>query len=193
MDIVIASNNKNKLREMRKILASKFDNIYSLEDLGIIIDVEETENTFLGNARLKAEAVCKVANMNALADDSGLLVDALNGEPGVFSARYASVDGKDAKDADNNAKLLQNLVGKSNRQARFCSSVVLCKPNGEIISAEGFVEGEILLQPMGESGFGYDPLFFSTELQKSFGEATETEKNSISHRARALALLVEKL
>ncbi|MEG2117506.1 MAG: XTP/dITP diphosphatase [Clostridia bacterium] len=190
MDIVIASNNKNKLREFRQMLKNNFDNIYSLSDLKIDIDVEETADTFEGNALLKAKAVGEIAHMTALSDDSGLIVDALNGEPGVYSARYS---GENSTDEKNNEKLLKNMQGVENRSARFVSAIVLYYPNGKYLTAKGTVEGKILEKPNGDGGFGYDPLFFCNELNKSFGVATAEEKNSLSHRARALENLLKEL
>ncbi|MEG1805708.1 MAG: XTP/dITP diphosphatase [Clostridia bacterium] len=190
MDIVIASNNKNKLREFRQMLKNNFDNIYSLSDLNIDIDVEETADTFEGNALLKAKAVGEIAHMTALSDDSGLIVDALNGEPGVYSARYS---GENSTDEKNNEKLLKNMQGVENRSARFVSAIVLYYPNGKYLTTYGTVEGKILEKPDGDGGFGYDPLFFCNELNKSFGIATAEEKNSLSHRARALENLLKEL
>ena len=190
MDIVVATNNKNKLREIREILGEKFGRIYSLDDLALKCDVEETEETFEGNALLKAKAVAKLSGMPALSDDSGLCVDALNGAPGVHSARYSGTHGDDEKNIDC---LLKNLVGKPSRKASFVSCVALCFPSGEAIVGRGESFGEILFSRDGKSGFGYDPIFFSYELQKSFGKASEEEKNAVSHRAKALKDLLKKL
>ena len=192
MNIVLATNNKNKLVEMRAILGNIFENIYSLSDLNIDVDVEETADTFTGNAILKAIEICKIANLTALADDSGIVVDALNGDPGVYSARYAGGHGDDEK---NNDKLLENMVGvpKEKRTCRFVSAMAICYPDGKCVTAEGVIEGVLLEKREGVDGFGYDPLFFSTELEKSFGVATSSEKNSVSHRSRAIKNLLEKI
>lgn len=190
MDIVIATNNANKLREFRQIFSKKNYNIFSLADLGISVEVEETADTFEGNAFLKAKAVCEIAKMPALADDSGLVVDCLNGEPGVYSARYS---GDNATDAKNNSKLLENMKGKVNRRARFVSAFVLYYPDNHYIVTRGTVEGRVLEKEDGKGGFGYDPLFYCDDLGKSFGEATSEEKNSVSHRARALENLLKEL
>lgn len=190
MDIVVASNNAHKINEIRKILGTKFDNIYSLKDLNIECDAEETAETFEGNALIKAEAVAKIANIPALSDDSGLCVDALNGAPGVHSARYSGTHGDDEKNIDT---LLKNLDGVENRTARFVSAIVLYYPNGKTVVARGESTGKILYERKGNNGFGYDPVFYSNELQKSFGMATEEEKNSVSHRSKALKALLEKL
>ena len=192
MNIVLATNNKNKLVEMRSILGNAFENIYSLADLNIDVDVDETADTFEGNAILKAREICKIANMPALADDSGLIVDALDGAPGVYSARYAGEHGDDEK---NNDKLLANMDGvqRKDRTCRFLSAMAICYPDGKCLTAEGVIEGYLLEERDGTSGFGYDPLFYSIDLAKSFGVATSEEKNSVSHRSRGLKSLLEKI
>lgn len=190
MDVIIASNNKHKIIEIKQILGNCFDRIYSLAERGIEIDVEETGSTFRDNAYLKAEAVCKLSGLPALADDSGLSVDALDGAPGVFSARYS---GLHATDEENNKLLLKRLEGVEERTAKFVSVIALAFPDGRKIDAEGETTGKILTVPDGEGGFGYDPLFFSDELLKSFGRASSEEKNAVSHRSKALKNLVKKL
>lgn len=182
-DLIIASNNKNKVKEIKELFSDMFENIYSLKDKGIDIEIAETGSTFEENAIIKAKEVCKITNMVALADDSGLEVLALGGAPGVYSARYA---GEPTDDNANNKKLLHNMIDIIERSARFTSCVAIAYPSGEIYTAHGHVEGKILYEEVGENGFGYDPLFLSTELGKTFGQATSEEKNSISHRARAL-------
>lgn len=192
MELVIASNNKNKIREIKQIVGDKFTRIYSLKELGIEVEIEETGKTFFENSLIKAKAICEMTNMASLADDSGLMVDVLNGEPGVYSARFA---GEPCNDYENNQKLLKLLEKFSYEQktAKFVSSIVLYMPNGEYIEADGEVHGHILTEYHGNGGFGYDPLFYSDELRKTFGEATREEKNSVSHRARALEALSKKL
>ncbi len=185
-ELIIASNNKNKIREIREIFINEFDNIYSLFDKGIDIEIEETGVTFEENATIKARAISKLTGMYALADDSGLQVYALGGDPGVYSARYA---GKQCSDSANNEKLILSMANITDRRAKFTSSVVLCAPDGEIISALGHVEGEITHKLIGDSGFGYDPLFFSYELNETFAVASNVKKNTVSHRARALSNL----
>lgn len=189
LEIVVATNNSNKLKEFRQILGHDYD-VKSLKDLSINIDVEEDEDTFYGNALKKAKEVSAVTGKIALADDSGLMVDALGGAPGVYSARYS---GENATDASNRAKLLKEMQGVENRTARFYASLVLYFPDGKIIQADGSTEGEILFEEVGENGFGYDSLFFSNDLGLSFGEATNEQKNAISHRGRALEKLVRIL
>lgn len=187
--LIVASNNKGKIAEIKSILGSFF-HVVSLADEGIEIDVAETGDTFAENALIKAKTIYDLTRCATLSDDSGLLVDALNDAPGVYSARYA---GAQHNDADNNALLLKNLTGVKNRNARFKSVIVLYRSPQNIITAEGFTEGEILYAPEGDGGFGYDCLFFSKDLNKSFGLATMEEKNKVSHRARALAQLRKQL
>ena len=190
MELVIASNNRHKVREITDILAGKFDRIYSLSELNIHVDPEETAPDFLGNATIKANAIAAYTDKAVVADDSGLMVEALHGAPGVFSARYA---GEPCSDDKNNQKLLSEMQGVTDRRAKFVTTMVLRFPDGEKIVGVGEVKGEILLEKKGENGFGYDPLFYSFELEKSFGEATEQEKNSVSHRSRALKEILRQL
>lgn len=190
MKLVLATSNQNKLREIKAILGNEFSEIVTFADLNLDIDIEETGTTFLENAMLKASEICKITGLPSLADDSGLSVDALNGEPGVYSARFA---GPQHNDENNNVKLLKVLENETNRNAHFTSAVVLCFPNGTSISTEAYAKGEILRELRGKNGFGYDPLFFSFELGKTFGEATSAEKNAISHRSRAVQKLLELL
>lgn len=190
MELVIASNNQHKAKEIRAILSGKFDRIYTLADLSIAVDPDESAPDFLGNAMIKARAVAAFTDKAVIADDSGLEVMALGGAPGVKSARYA---GEPASDDRNNEKLLAELNGAVNREARFVTTIVLLLPNGKSVIGQGEVKGEILREKRGTNGFGYDPLFYCVELGKTFGEATNAEKNSVSHRARALKNLLEKL
>ena len=163
MKIAIATNNKKKLKEIRAVLGGFFEDMYSLADLGIDIDIEETGTTLTENALIKARTILHLTGLASLADDSGLMCD----------------------DDANNALLLRNLAGKD-RSAHFCSVIALCLPDGREFTAEGRVDGVIIDEPRGEGGFGYDPLFFSPELGKTFAEAAPEEKNSVSHRGRAL-------
>lgn len=187
--IVAATNNKNKLKEIRALLKGKFE-VLSLADLNIVCDVEETGKTFYENALIKAKAVCELTNLPALSDDSGLCVDALSGAPGIYSARYA---GENADDEKNNDKLLKELEGITDRNAKFVSVVLLYCPNGEIVYGEASAPGIILTERKGTGGFGYDPLFYSEEIKKTFAEATPEEKNSIGHRGKALRVFLSKL
>lgn len=185
--LVVASANKGKLREIAEMLPEFI--VKSYKDLGLDIEIEENGNTFYENALIKAKTVADALNLPALADDSGLVVDALGGAPGVYSARYAET----GKDEDNNALLLKNMQGEKNRKAKFVCSMVYYSPSGEIISSEGETYGEILDKCNGSNGFGYDVLFYSTEINECFGTASSERKNSVSHRFRALSALKEKL
>lgn len=187
--IVSATNNSHKVKEFKEILGSQF-NIVSLSDIGVNIEVVEDADTFYGNALKKAKTVSEATGMIALADDSGLMVEALNGAPGVYSARYGGEDGNSEL---NRKKLIQEMCGIKDRRAAFYTCIVLYFPDGKIITAEGRTEGEILTSEVGTNGFGYDSLFYSYDLKKSFGEATADEKNSVSHRGRALTALCAKL
>ena len=189
MKLVLATNNAHKLSEIRQILGNRFDEILSLRDLGITQDIEETGTTLKENAIIKATTIMKITGLPTLADDTGLMVDALNEEPGVYSARYA---GEQHDDKANVAKLLKNLEpykGKE-RSAHFVTCMVIAYPNGKIKSVEGRTDGEITTSPSGKNGFGYDPIFYSYDLKKVFAEATPEEKNSVSHRGRALAKII---
>lgn len=184
--IVAATGNAHKLEEIRAVLADW--NILSEKGAGFTGDVEETGATFAENALIKARAVCLATGYPALADDSGLCVDALGGAPGVFSARYSGGDSR-----DNRALLLKNLEGERNRAAHFSCAVALVFPNGKTVTAEGSTHGMILEAERGENGFGYDSLFYSDDLKKSFAEASAEEKNAVSHRGRALQALKRKI
>ena len=179
--LVVASGNAHKLREIAEIF-TQFE-VVSQKQMGFDEDVEETGTTFAENALIKARAACKALGYMVLADDSGLCVDALNGEPGVFSARYC---GHHGSDEENRKTLLKNMQGITDRKAYFTSAIALVYPDGRELLAEGSTYGAILEKEDGEGGFGYDPLFYSDDLQKSFGKATAEEKNAVSHRFRAL-------
>jgi XTP/dITP diphosphohydrolase len=183
--IVVASGNKAKIREIKQIL-SDFE-IISMKEMGFDQEIEENGTTFYENALIKAKTVSDFLGLPALADDSGICVNALGDEPGIYSARYAG----DGIDEHNNELLLKNMQDKTDRRAKFVCCMVYYSPNGEIKTATGETHGEILFDLQGENGFGYDPLFFSHDLNKSLGVATAEEKNSISHRARALRKIKE--
>lgn len=188
--LIIASNNKHKIEEIKTILKPYFDEILSLKEIGLDIDVEETGSTFFENALIKAKEVSKATNCAALADDSGLCVRALNDKPGVYSARFA---GEPCNDLENNYKLLKLMNNIEDRYCKFVSDVVLYYPNGRIAGGQGECEGKLLRYFDGSGGFGYDPLFYCTELNKSFGTASVSEKNTVSHRYKALMALVKRL
>lgn len=193
MKVVLASKNAHKLQEISKI-TEKFDMELVLESqVGVDIDVEETGSTFEENSFIKAEAVMKATGLPALADDSGIAVDALNGEPGIYSARYGFDQSLD--DWGRLELLLKNTeqVPDGSRQAQFVCVITLVTPEGQVIQARGEAYGELLRQPAGEGGFGYDPIFYYPPLGKSFAELSPEEKNQVSHRAQALKLFYEKL
>lgn len=189
MKILVASNNKNKIREIKQILGDIFEPV-SLSEAGIVSDPEETGTTFAENALIKAKAGAAAGEMPCIADDSGLCVYALNGAPGVYSARYS---GKGATDAKNNELLLKNMKGVSDRRACFRSAIAMVFPDGRIITAEGECQGVMNDSPRGSNGFGYDPLFLVEEYGKTFAELDAEIKNRISHRAHALQAFRAKL
>ena len=190
MKFVLATHNPGKLREMSAILAELGAEVVSPEDLGITVDVEETGTTFAENAMLKAKAICAAAQLPAIADDSGLCVDALNGGPGVYSARYG---GEGLDDKGRYQLLLNSMRGQTTRAAHFACAIACAFPNGDTLTAEGRCDGTIAFAPMGEGGFGYDPVFFVPEKAKTFGQLTAEEKSTISHRGKALKSFAEKL
>lgn len=187
--LIVASGNKGKLKEIEAILG-KFYKIVPMAEIGFTSDIEENGLTFYDNALIKAKTVAEAVKMDVLADDSGLMVDALNGAPGVYSARYAGMHGNDKLNRDT---LLKNLSGETNRKAKFVSSVVLYTQDGNVYSGYGETIGDILFEEVGSNGFGYDCIFNSRDLNKSFGLATAEEKNRVSHRYRALIDLKAKL
>lgn len=194
MKLLLATNNAHKVTEIKEILAGDFDHIATLREAGLDIDVVEDGTTFPENAVIKAEAVLAAAPDYdaALADDSGLAVDALHGAPGVYSARYA---GEGHDDAANNAKLMADMadVPDEKRTCRFCCAVALARRDMPTVTAEGACPGTLLHEARGQNGFGYDPYFYYAPFHKSFAELSPEEKNSVSHRRRALEALKERL
>ncbi len=191
MKILIATHNKHKLTEMARILSPMGYEVVTDTDIGIeLTDVEETGTTFMENARIKAESGCKESGLICIADDSGLCVDALGGDPGVYSARYSGVHGDDE---GNIIKLLENLDGvpDEKRAAYFACAICVSFPDGKEITAEGKCHGKIGYKKKGENGFGYDPVFMVGA--KSLAEMTAEEKDAISHRGNALKVLEEKM
>ena len=182
MKVLLASNNGHKIKEIKEILGDFFD-VVSLREAGVESDPEETGATFEENARIKAVAGMKASGMPCIADDSGLEVFALDGLPGVMSARYAGGHGDDSA---NNEKLLRELENASDRSARYVCVICMAFPNGHEIVARGECRGTILKEARGEGGFGYDPLFFFPQFGKTFAEITAEEKNEVSHRNAAL-------
>ncbi len=191
--LIVASNNDHKIKEIKEILSQFPFEVLSLNEANINIDVEETGSTFMENADIKAKEIFKIADGNmVLADDSGLSVEALNGAPGVFSARFA---GEHGNNKANNDKLLYLLEGikEDQRKAKFLCAMVLIVNEDEIVKVQGEVEGIITAEFRGEEGFGYDPLFFVPEYKKTFAQMSSEEKNAISHRGRALDKLKSEL
>lgn len=190
MDIIVATNNQGKVKEIKHILAPH--NVMSQSEAGINIEVEETGETFADNAFLKARSLKQYTSAAIIADDSGLMVDYLNGEPGVYSARYA---GDNTTPEQGMEKLLKNLDGVpfEGRSAHFVSVVALIMPDGTEYSFEGTCDGYITNIRKGENGFGFDPIFYYTPLNKTFAELTDEEKNSVSHRSIAIKKLAEFL
>lgn len=190
MKFVLASHNKNKLREMREILGALGVEVVLQSELGLDLEPEEDGKTFAENARIKAQAVMEAAGLPAIADDSGLCVDALQGAPGVYSARYG---GEGLTDAQRYQLVLRGVAGQFPRTCRFQCAICCCFPGGEVLTAEGKCEGTVAFTPMGTEGFGYDPIFFVPGLKKTFAQLTAEEKNAISHRGKALRAFAEKL
>lgn len=189
MRLIVASNNPNKLREFHEILGGRF-NIISMREAGIDADIEENGSTFEENALIKANYVMNACHCAAIADDSGLEVDALNGAPGVYSARYC---GRHGDDEANNTLLLHNLEGiPAPRKARYVAAIVLVRPGHDPIICRGTCEGEILTERRGKGGFGYDPLFLC-ETGETFAEISSEAKNAISHRKRGIEAVLRAL
>lgn len=192
MKIVLASKNPHKLKEISRI-TEKFGMELVLEsEIGVDIEVEETGSTFEENSLQKAKAVMEATGLPALADDSGIAVDALNGEPGIYSARYGFDESLD--DWGRLELLLHNMkeVPDGKRQAHYVCVITFITPDGQMIQARGESHGELLREPVGEGGFGYDPIFYYPPFQKTFAQVSEEEKNAVSHRAEALKLLYAK-
>lgn len=193
MRVVLASNNQNKLREMKQILEPLGWEILRQSDLGLHVDPEENGSTFEENSKIKAVAVMEAAGLPAIADDSGIEVDALGGDPGVHSARYGGDSCPD--DKARNRLLIRNMdkIPDGERTGRFVSVITMACPDGTIVSARGELEGEILREEVGNGGFGYDPLFYIPSEGVTMAELTPERKNEISHRAVALARFVEMI
>ena len=190
MKMVLASKNPKKLEEMAVILSQLGIEVVLESDVGVDVEVEETGTTFEENAALKAFAVMEAAGLPAIADDSGLCVDALGGGPGVYSARYG---GEGLTDADRYRLVLEGLQGQLDRGAKFVSAICCAFPGGDRVEARGECPGVIGYAPQGENGFGYDPIFFLPEKKMTFAQLTGEEKNAISHRGKALEKFKEEL
>ena len=190
MKLVLASKNEKKLKEMNEILSALGVEVCLQADVGVDVDVEETGTTFEENSMLKAKAVMEASGLPAVADDSGLCVDALNGGPGVYSARYG---GEGLDDTGRYKLLLASMPRGAARTARFVSVITCCFPGGDVLTARGECPGTIAFAPMGEGGFGYDPVFFLPKLKKTFAQLSPEEKNAVSHRGKALEAFQAKL
>lgn len=193
MKLIIASNNAHKIYEIKKILSGKFDEIVSLREAGISHETVEDGETFIENALKKAREIAEISGCPALADDSGITAHALGNEPGIYSARYASLDGGNADDEANNALLLKNLADKADKSAHYTAAIALVYPDGSSVTAEGYMYGTLINEGRGERGFGYDPIFVPDGETRTVAEMTDEEKNAISHRANALSELLKKL
>ena len=190
MRFVLATHNPGKLREMGEMFRDLGVEVVSPSALGIPVDVEETGTTFLENALLKAKAICRAANLPAIADDSGLCVDALNGAHGVYSARYV---GEGLDDRGRCMLLLNSMRGATTRAAHFSCAVACVFPNGDTLTTEGRCDGSIAYAPLGDGGFGYDPVFLLPGTGKTFGQLSQEEKSAVSHRGKALKEFAGKL
>ena len=184
MKVVLASHNQKKMVEMKAILSQMGVEVLSQAEVGVDLEPEETGTTFEENARIKAQAVMQATGLPAIADDSGLMVDALGGDPGVYSARYG---GPGLEDTGRWQLLLKNMAGESNRACKFVSVICCAFPDGGEVMARGECPGILAQGPSGDGGFGYDPIFYLPQLGKTMAQLTPAEKNQISHRARALA------
>ena len=193
MKVVLASKNKHKLEEISKITEKFGIELILQSQLGVDIDVEENGTTFEENSYIKAEAVMKATGLPALADDSGIAVDALNGEPGIYSARYGFDDSLD--DWGRLLLLLKNTehVPDGQRQAQFVCVITMVTPEGQVVQARGEIHGELLRAPAGENGFGYDPIFYYPPAGMTTAEMSPEEKNKVSHRANALKVFYDKM
>ena len=183
MKFILATHNPGKLREMADILSHLGVEVVSPADMGITVEVEETGTTFAENAMLKAKAICAASGLPAIADDSGLCVDALQGGPGVYSARYGEPG---MTQPEKNQMLLRTMQGQFPRTCHFACHITCCFPNGDQLDAEGICSGTVAFASMGDGGFGFDPIFFVPKLKKTFAQLTAEEKNAISHRGNAL-------
>lgn len=191
MKLIIASNNKKKIAEIKSIMQLLGFDVMSQSEAGINLEPEENGKTFAENALIKAKAVMEVSGFAAVADDSGLEVKALNGEPGVYSARYGGQLCQ--SDKDRTWLLLKNMEGEVERAARFVSSIACVFPNGDVVAAEDYWNGEITTEEMGDGGFGYDPVFFDPHENMTAAQMPQDTKNKISHRAKALMKFKEKM
>ena len=190
MKLIIASNNKHKIYEIKSILGGCFEEVLSLREAEIDHETVEDGTTFMENAIKKAREIADISGCASLADDSGITAHALGDEPGVYSARFAGTHGDDEA---NNALLLKRLADKDDKGAHYTCAIALAYPDGRLVTAEGYMYGSITEDRRGERGFGYDPIFVPTGESRTVAEMTDEEKNAISHRGKALRALVAKL
>ena len=191
MKLVVASNNAHKIAELNAILSRLEMEVVSQREAGVHVEPEETGTTFEENSYIKAKAVLEASGMAAVADDSGLMVEALGGAPGVYSARFGGAECR--TDRDRLEYLLKKMEGQENRAAKFVSVITVLTPDGRKLVARGECPGVLLTEPRGDNGFGYDPIFFYPQKGCTFAELPAEEKNKISHRSRALKLLSERI
>ena len=189
-EIIIATRNEGKVKEFRQLFKESFEKVLSLNDFENVPEIVEDRDSFRGNALKKAETISKLFNRTALADDSGLVVESLGGEPGIYSARYA---GEDADDEKNIIKLLKNMEGKKDRKAMFVCALAIVFPDGNSEVFEGECHGEITEMKIGTNGFGYDPVFYLSQYKKTMAEISPEIKNSISHRSESAKQLIDYL
>ncbi len=193
MKLIIASNNAHKIREIKTILSGRFEEILSLREAGIDHETVEDGVTFAENALKKAREIAEISGCASLADDSGISANALDGAPGVYSARFSGESDPALRDAANNALLVAKLKDKEDRSAYYSCAMALVYPDGREVLAEGFMHGYIIDEPRGERGFGYDPFFVPVGETRTVAEMSDEEKNCISHRANALKDLLSKI
>ena len=193
MKLIIASNNAHKIYEIKNILAGKFEEILSLREAGVDHETVEDGKTFMENSLKKAREISEITGQAALADDSGICAHALDGAPGIYSARFAGEYKGEESDKANNALLLEKLSDKSDKTAHYTCAMALVYPDGREVTAEGYMYGSIIDTPRGSAGFGYDPLFVPDGESRTVAEMTDAEKNCISHRGNALKLLLAKI
>ena len=193
MKLIIASNNAHKIYEIKKILSGKFDEILSLREAGVSHETVEDGSTFMENSLKKAREIAEITGCAALADDSGICAHALDGAPGIYSARFAGEYKGQESDDRNNALLLEKLADKSDKSAHYTCAMSLVYPDGREVCAEGYMYGKIIDTPRGSAGFGYDPIFVPDGDSRTVAEMSDDEKNLISHRANALKLLLSKI
>ena len=193
MKLIIASNNKHKIKEIKAILGGSFEEIVSISEAGISHETVEDGKTFMENARKKAREIAEISGFAALADDSGICAHALDGAPGIYSARFAGENGGHGDDEANNDLLLEKLEDKADRGAHYTCAMAIAYPDGREVLSEGYMYGTITKERHGTGGFGYDPIFMPEGYSVTVGEITDEEKNKISHRSKALAGILEKL